>query len=96
MSTSKLEQLLKKQEQLKAQIQNEKNKERNRERKEDTRRKIIAGGVMLALANENQRIEQWLFDALNKKVKRQADRDLFNLPPQGGGEGQVVREPYND
>ena len=47
--TSRLEQLLKKQEQLKAQIRQEKNKLSQAERKQDTRRKILLGALMMDL-----------------------------------------------
>ena len=44
---SKLEQLLRKQEELKAQIRKEKNKLDQQERKNDTRRKILLSALML-------------------------------------------------
>ena len=45
MTTSKLDQLTKKREELNAQIQALKTKENQKKRKEDTKRKILIGGV---------------------------------------------------
>lgn len=86
MTTDKLEQLLKKQAQLKAQIQKEKNKEKEKERKEDTRRKIIVGGTIIALAKKDREYKSWLLNQLNESLTRESDRELFKLPPRSGGD----------
>ena len=52
--SSKLEQLLKKQEELKAQIRKEKNKLILAERKKDTRRKILLGALMMDMMNSGE------------------------------------------
>ena len=55
--------------------------ELRRSRKEDTRRKILVGAIILAKVehgeiNETQ-LRQWLSDSL----MRSDDRELFSLPP---------------
>ena len=48
----KLDDLLKKREQLNAQIQKERNKQSQQKRKEDTRRKILLGALMIDMMNK--------------------------------------------
>ena len=47
--SKKLDDLLKKRKQLNARIQKEKNKQSQQQRKEDTRRKILLGALMMDL-----------------------------------------------
>ena len=49
MTTSKLDQLTKRREELNAQIQILKAKENQKKRKEDTKRKILIGGVIMKM-----------------------------------------------
>lgn len=53
MATTRLETLRKKQDQLKARIQALESRESEKERKEDTRRKILIGGFVLAHLKKN-------------------------------------------
>ncbi len=59
------------------QLQAKKNQE---ERKDDTRRRILIGSMVLHAANNNLE-GQWLA-ALDKFLTRDYDRKLFNLPPK--------------
>ena len=52
--TRRLEQLLKKQEELKAQIRKEKNKLSQAKRKQDTRRKILLGALMMDMIKQGE------------------------------------------
>ncbi len=52
--TSRLKQLLKKQEELKAQISQEKNKLILAERKQDTRRKILLGALIMKMMKQGE------------------------------------------
>lgn len=74
----KLDDLVKKRDQLDARIQKEKAAVRQAERKRDTRRKIIAG----ALALEHASRDPAFGEALKRLIKEHAkpeDRALFNL-----------------
>jgi large subunit ribosomal protein L7/L12 len=57
--------------------------ESKRERKADTRRKILAGAILLA------KVENGMFDKrtfhtwLESALERDDDRALFGLPPEG-------------
>ena len=52
--SKKLNDLLKKREQLNAQIHQEKNKQSQQKRKEDTRRKILLGALMMDLMKKGE------------------------------------------
>ena len=54
-------------------------RERERERKRETRRKIIAGAIVLKHAQENAPFAKTLFELLNRFVLKR-DRHLFDLP----------------
>jgi len=54
-------------------------RERERERKRETRRKIIAGAIVLKHAQENATFATTLFALLNRFVLKR-DRNLFDLP----------------
>jgi len=76
---SKLEQLLRKQEQLKAQIRQEKNKLNQQERKNDTRRKILLGALMLDMMKKDELNETKIMKRLDSFLSKETDRKLFEL-----------------
>ena len=76
---SRLEQLLKKQEELKAQIRKEKNKLDQAERKLDTRRKILLGALMMDMMNKGELDEKNILKRLDDFLSRNTDRQLFDL-----------------
>ena len=76
---SRLEQLLKKQEELKAQIRKEKNKLVLAERKKDTRRKILLGALMLDLMKKGELDEKKIMKRLDGFLSRDTDRKLFDF-----------------
>ncbi len=76
---SKLEQLLRKQEELKAQIRKEKNKLSQAERKQDTRRKILLGALMMDMMKKGELDEKKILKRLDSFLSRNTDRQLFNF-----------------
>ena len=62
-------------------------------RKQDTRRKILAGAVILRLANEEESVKALLYDALDKSLKLPRDRSLFDLPVTETGEQTSEKAP---
>lgn len=82
---SRLDALKKKKEQLNAQIQKLENLEKSRSRKRDTRRKILIGSYFIDKANQDGTLFD-LYQQLDQYIKRNADRELFQLTP-------LVEEP---
>lgn len=82
MSTSKLDSLTKKRDQINAQIQAIKAREQAQHRKDDTRRKVLIGGVVLKMLKTGEMPQERLNQILNKHLEKEADRALFNLPPK--------------
>ena len=77
--SSRLEQLLKKQEELKAQIRKEKNKLSQAERKKDTRRKILLGALMMDMMKKGELDEKKILKRLDSFLTRDTDRLLFDF-----------------
>lgn len=77
---SRLDALKEKQEQLKAQIQKLESLEKSRERKRDTRRKILIGSYFLDKTNEQGTLDS-LYQKMEDYLKRNSDRELFQLVP---------------
>ena len=78
--SSKLEQLLKKQEELKAQIRKEKNKLSQAQRKQDTRRKILLGALMIDMMKKGELDEKKIMKHLDSFLTKDIDRKLFDFP----------------
>lgn len=81
----KIAELEKKQAQLKARLSREKAALKTKQRKEDTRRKIVVGAIVLEHATRDARFADFLETLLNKAVQREADRTLLGLPEKRGG-----------
>jgi large subunit ribosomal protein L7/L12 len=77
-----LEQLLKKREQLNAQIQKVKSKEASIKRKSDTRRKILLGALMMEMMERGELDRNKILKRLDGFLIRDIDRSLFDLPPR--------------
>ena len=75
----KLEELLKKREQLNAQISKERNKQSQQQRKEDTRRKILLGALMLERMKKDELNEKKIMKRLDGFLTRDIDRKLFEF-----------------
>lgn len=81
--TKRLEELLKKRDQLNSQIQKIKAIESLQKRKEDTRRKILLGALMMDLIQVGEIDKTVIEQRLDKFLTRDIDRQLFDLPPRG-------------
>ena len=77
--TTKLEQLKKKQEQLRLQIQKEQQKESAKKRKEDTRRKILLGAMVLERMDRESEYREQVINKLDSYLTKDRDRELFEL-----------------
>ena len=76
----KLDELLKKREQLNAQIQQERNKQTQQQRKEDTRRKILLGALVIEMMKKGELDEKKILKKLDGFLTKDIDRKLFSLP----------------
>ena len=89
---SRLDALKKKQEQVRAQIQKLENLEKSRARKRDTRRKILIGSYFIDQANQEGTLFD-LYQQMNHYIKRNADRELFQLAPLAEEHEAKTTEP---
>ena len=81
--TTKLDKLLQQRERIKAEITKEKRKQANQKRKEDTRRKILIGAVVLTEMEKDTQLKQKVDNLLSSNLTRDVDRILFELNPIG-------------
>ena len=89
MAQSRKEKLLEQQRAIAAKLKRIDAKENDALRRADTRRKVVAGAIVLEHAQHNPAFKATLGDLLEKFVKP-ADRALFGLPSLPG---QPVIEP---
>lgn len=82
MATTRLDKLTIKRQQLNAQIQALKAKESKQNRKEDTKRKVLVGSVVLKMLETGEMPEERLNQILDKHLTRDGDRALFGLKPR--------------
>ncbi|WP_232579714.1 hypothetical protein, partial [Photobacterium carnosum] len=59
----------------------EKNREREKSRKEETRKKILIGAMVLDGMSKNQDYQSKMLKNLDKYLTAERDRKLFNLTP---------------
>ncbi|MDJ0730617.1 MAG: ribosomal protein L7/L12 [Crocosphaera sp.] len=81
--TKKLEKLLQKREQLNAEIQKARARETAQKRKEDTRRKILLGALMIEMMDKGELDDGVIMKRLEGFLTRDIDRKLFDFPVQG-------------
>ncbi len=81
MATDKLKALTAKREQINAQIQALRAKEQTQQRKQETRRKILIGGVVLKMLKTGEMPQERLTAILDKHLQSDRDRALFDLSP---------------
>lgn len=74
-----VEKLKEQKRQLEAKIKKIESLEKTKKRKEDTRRKIIVGGALLAQAEKDPAFKQNLYRHLEKLVINPKDRELVGL-----------------
>ena len=89
--TTKLEKLLQKEAQLKAQIQDAKARERTLEKKRDTRRKVLVGAAVMARVEHGDWPERDLKMMMDGFLTRESERELFGLNGDDAG-GSSSRE----
>ncbi|GFE72117.1 hypothetical protein [Chroococcus sp. FPU101] len=77
----RLEQLLKKKEELNAQIQQLKAQQASSERKKDTRRKVLLGALVMQAMKSDETYKKSVMKQLDEFLTREGDRLLFDLPP---------------
>lgn len=56
--------------------------QRERDRRDDTRRKILAGSMLLAATADAPELRRQLLAQLDAYLERDTDRSLFSLPPR--------------
>ena len=78
--SKRLEQLLKKREELSAQIQKIRAREATQKRKEDTRRKILLGALVMEMIERGELEQGKIWKRLDGFLTREIDRKLFDLP----------------
>ncbi len=86
--TKKLEKLLEKREQLNAQIQKARARDTAQKRKEDTRRKILLGALMIEMMDKGELDDGVIMKRLEEFLTRDIDRKLFDLTLKGDGKGE--------
>ena len=95
MTDSRLKQLIEKRNAVNARIKREQNKVKDTERRADTRRKVLAGAMVLEWAAKDGAFSARMMKELGEFLVRDADRALFGLAPLGkdgaGAEGGAVR-----
>ena len=90
--SAKLEKLLEKEAQLKAQIQQAKAAEKTLERKRDTRRKILVGSAVLARVESGRWPKEDLLSMMDGFLTRENERDLFELDESGADRAETAIE----
>ena len=78
---TKLEKITKQIEALQAKANAEKNREREKSRKEETRKKILIGAMVIDGMSKNQDYQSKMLKNLDKYLTAERDRKLFNLTP---------------
>ena len=78
--SKRLEELLKKREQLNAHIQKARARECAQKRKEDTRRKILLGALMMHMMEKGELERDKILKKLDGFLTRDIARKLFDLP----------------
>ena len=81
MSDAKLDSLTKQRDQLTKRIQQLRSKELKQERKDDARKKILIGSLMLKNIKDGILKEDRLLGMLDSYLERASDRALFDLAP---------------
>ena len=84
MASEKIRRLMEKREALNARIRQEQLRHQATERKADTRRKVLAGALVLEWAAQDSDFAAVFHEKLGRFLVRDADRALFDLAPLPG------------
>ena len=76
----RIKELKQKKKQIEARIQKLKAAESTKKRKEDTRRKILLGAMVMKLIENGYWEKEEIYKQLDKFLDKQLDRQLFGLP----------------
>ncbi len=76
----RIKELESKKKQIEARIQKLKAIESTKNRKEDTRRKILLGAMVMKLIEKGYWSQEEIYQQLDKFLDKQLDRQLFGLP----------------
>lgn len=79
-STNRLDRLKEQREKLTARIQATEARLKTSERKKDTRKKILLGSYYLDIAVKENKLDE-IKNIMDKYLKRNSDRELFDLKP---------------
>ncbi len=83
--TKKLDKLLEQREKINARIQKARSRETAQKRKEDTRRKILLGALVIEMMDKGELDDGVIMKRLEGFLTRDIDRKLFDFPVQGDG-----------
>ncbi len=83
--TKKLDKLLEQREKINARIQKARARETAQKRKEDTRRKILLGALMIEMMDKGELDDGVIMKRLEGFLTRDIDRKLFDFAVQGDG-----------
>ncbi len=78
----RVDELLKKREEINARIQKERNKHSQQKRKEDTRRKILLGALMMNMMKSGELNEKKILKKLDGFLTRDIDRLSLTYHPK--------------
>ena len=90
MITQKIEQIMKRRDELNAQLKALRIKEQAQNRKNDTRRKILIGSVILKMIKSGDMQQHKLDNIMDKYLDRDQDRALFDLPSKASERSDTV------
>jgi hypothetical protein len=82
MNGSKVEELQKKRAKIDSEIKIAKGKANEQKRKNETRKKILIGALIMKRMKENEIEDRKIKAALDIKLTKDSDRALFDLPPK--------------
>ena len=79
MKKNRLDALTEKRDQINAHIQAIKSREQTQKRKDDTRRKILIGAIVLKMVKSGEMPKERLAEILGKHLTKPNERKLFDL-----------------
>ena len=86
----RFEELIKRRDQITAQIQALKAREQTAERKRDTRRKVLIGAAVMERVKNGKWPEERLLAMMDEFLIKDLDRQLFRLPPKPVADKPVI------
>ena len=86
--TKKLEKLLEQREKINARIQKARARETTQKRKEDTRRKILLGALVIEMMDKGELDNEVIMKRLEGFLTRDIDRKLFDFTLKGDDKGE--------